>query len=156
MTCEDGGPRTAGPVLVSRLFISIDTLFAQLRRKASLGPNERVSIECLWEFGSMPMSELADRTAVTRAAVTTLVDRLEDAGLVLRDGDLDDRRRTMVGLSDAGRELCMLSTRSWFESVGDVFGDLSPEVWAQAAPLFEALTEATRLEADHMRGSTGS
>lgn len=143
--------RVAGPLLTTRLFVSVDALFSQLRREAGLGPNERVAVECLWEFGAMPMSELADRTAVTRAAVTTLVDRLEKTGIVVRDGDLNDRRRTIVQLSAAGQELCAASTRPWLEALGEVFDELPPETWAQVEPLFGKLYETTRNETDRMR-----
>jgi DNA-binding MarR family transcriptional regulator len=146
--------RDGGPVLLTRLFVAIDALFSQLRRVASLGPNERVAVEVLWEFGAMPMSELADRIAVTRAAVTTLVDRLEHTGLLVRDGDIRDRRRTIVQLSDSGRDVCAQSTRPWLDALRDVFDELPDETWAQVGPLLGRLYEATRAECDRERGIT--
>jgi DNA-binding MarR family transcriptional regulator len=147
---------SAGPLLMARLFVSIDTLFSQLRREAGLGPNERVAVECLWEFGAMPMSELADRTAVTRAAVTTLVDRLEKTGIVSRDGDLNDRRRTIVQLGQAGHDLCASTTRIWMEALGEVFDGLPPATWAQVGPLLGQLYETTRATTNEARGLAAS
>jgi DNA-binding MarR family transcriptional regulator len=142
----------AGPLLATRFFVAADALFSQFRREAGLGPNERVAVECLWEFGAMPMSELADRTAVTRAAVTTLVDRLEKAGVVVRDGDLNDRRRTIVQLSHTGQELCVSVTRPWLDAMADVFADLTPAAWSEVAPLLTRLYDVTLRETDRARG----
>ncbi len=46
--------------------------------------------------GPMAAGELAQRTALTAGAVTGLVDRLEEAGLVRRTRDPVDRRRQVI------------------------------------------------------------
>lgn len=51
------------------------------------------------------MSELGRRIGLSRAAITTLVDRLTDLGYVVRTPDAEDRRRMRVVLTAAGREL---------------------------------------------------
>jgi len=50
-------------------------------------------------------AELADRTGVTRATITGLVDTLERAGLVTRTPHPKDRRMMSVGLTAAGERL---------------------------------------------------
>jgi DNA-binding MarR family transcriptional regulator len=47
-------------------------------------------------------AEIADRTGVTRATVTGLIDTLERAGLVARTPHSDDRRMTSVALTPRG------------------------------------------------------
>jgi len=53
----------------------------------------------------MKMSELGVRLGMSRAAMTTLVDRLEAAGWVARWTTTNDRRVTHVEITQAGREL---------------------------------------------------
>jgi DNA-binding MarR family transcriptional regulator len=48
-------------------------------------------------------AQLADATQVTRAAMTSRLDRLVDAGLVTRDVDPADRRRVLIRPTAAGR-----------------------------------------------------
>ena len=48
-------------------------------------------------------AQLADATHVTRAAMTSRLDRLVDAGLVTRDVDPADRRRVLIRPTAAGR-----------------------------------------------------
>src|SRR3979411_2523379 len=56
---------------------------------------------CQREGANAPLSpaEIADRTGVTRATVTGLIDTLERAGLVARTPHADDRRMTSVGIT---------------------------------------------------------
>ncbi len=59
---------------------------------------------CQREGREVPLSpaEIADRTGVTRATVTGLIDTLERAGLVARTPHSDDRRMTSVALTPRG------------------------------------------------------
>src|SRR5262249_43013122 len=50
-------------------------------------------------------AELAERTGVTRATITGLVDTLERAGLVTRKPHANDRRMMSVGLTTRGEKL---------------------------------------------------
>jgi DNA-binding MarR family transcriptional regulator len=47
-------------------------------------------------YGAMPAGRLAELTGLTTAAVTGIIDRLEQAGYVRRTNDPKDRRRTIV------------------------------------------------------------
>jgi DNA-binding MarR family transcriptional regulator len=55
--------------------------------------------------GPQTASAIAKQTALTPAAVTALIDRLEGRGLVQRRRDAADRRKVLVGASDRTREL---------------------------------------------------
>jgi DNA-binding MarR family transcriptional regulator len=50
----------------------------------------------LHSYGAMPAGRLAELTGLTTAAVTGIIDRLEQAGYVRRTNDPKDRRRTIV------------------------------------------------------------
>jgi DNA-binding MarR family transcriptional regulator len=74
-------------------------------------------------------AELADRTGVTRATITGLVDTLERAGLVTRTPHPDDRRMMSVELTPRGQEL---------------LSAILPEHFRQMAWLMAPLAEAER------------
>lgn len=57
---------------------------------------------------------LADTTLVTTGGITLRVDRLEQAGLVLRERDAEDRRVVYVQLTDQGLTLINDLTRAHF------------------------------------------
>jgi DNA-binding MarR family transcriptional regulator len=74
-------------------------------------------------------AELADRTGVTRATITGLVDTLERDGLVTRTPDLADRRMMSVRLTPKGERL---------------LGEILPSHFRRMAWLMEPLEEAER------------
>jgi DNA-binding MarR family transcriptional regulator len=54
---------------------------------------------------SVRVTDLSDRLLIRPPSVTTVVDRLERQGLVLREGSPSDQRVKEVRLTDAGRKL---------------------------------------------------
>lgn len=61
------------------------------------------------ETGPMKMSELSQRLLVSNGNATAVVDRMERDGMAARVPSDDDRRVTLVSLTEAGRR--------WFEGV---------------------------------------
>jgi len=59
----------------------------------------------LWEHGSQRLGEIADRLGLATHAVSPIIDRLEEAGLVRRAGDEIDGRVVRVEVTEAGSEL---------------------------------------------------
>ena len=50
----------------------------------------------LHRYGPMPAGRLSELTGLTTAAVTSIIDRLEQAGYAKRTNDPKDRRKTIV------------------------------------------------------------
>lgn len=57
------------------------------------------------EFGATTQTRLADRLGIGRAAIGSVIDRLERRQLVARHPNPDDRRVWLVDVSDDGRAL---------------------------------------------------
>ena len=60
--------------------------------------------------GSLPMKLIAARLQVHPTSVTNAVDRLQGAGLVTREPHPEDRRTTIVALTDEGRRVARAAT----------------------------------------------
>ena len=52
----------------------------------------------------MRMSEIAEKLVLSRGGTTKVIDRLEELGHVTRRPDPDDRRATLVEITDSGRQ----------------------------------------------------
>ncbi len=52
----------------------------------------------------MRMSEIAEKLVLSRGGTTKVIDRLEELGYVLRRPDPEDRRATVVEITDSGRD----------------------------------------------------
>lgn len=51
---------------------------------------------------ALTAGELADRLSLSSGAMTNRLDGLEEAGLIVRQRDPEDRRSVIIGLTDAG------------------------------------------------------
>lgn len=92
---------------VSRLARHLDLARRDCFARHGLESGEFDVLAALRRSGSpyeMSPGALAAETLVTSGTMTNRVDRLEGAGLVLRERAVDDRRGVRVRLTDAGRE----------------------------------------------------
>jgi DNA-binding MarR family transcriptional regulator len=80
-------------------------------RTASLSPQQHQALLAIRGFGSrLTVGELAERLAIKPNSAVGLVDRMVEAGLVLRQTDAKDRRRVELTLTTAAsRKLAELS-----------------------------------------------
>nr|WKF56394.1 hypothetical protein HUO10_000851 [Paraburkholderia busanensis] len=78
--------------------IAILTREAASHLGAALGlnPTDLAAMEQLMTNGPLPPTELAARLDVTTAGITQVIDRLERAGHVVRERQIDDKRRVLV------------------------------------------------------------
>ncbi|MEN6325387.1 MAG: MarR family transcriptional regulator [Syntrophomonas sp.] len=58
----------------------------------------------LSQHGFLMSSEIARRLDIEKGSITTLIDQLLEKGLVTRQIDPNDRRKSQVSLSESGRE----------------------------------------------------
>ena len=58
----------------------------------------------LWQRDNIPIRELSIKTQLSKSTLTTMLDRLENKGFLLR-GTGNDRRKIIVKLSDKSKKL---------------------------------------------------
>lgn len=91
--------------------------------------------------------ELAKQTLVTTGGLTLRVNRLEEAGLVLRERDPEDARVVYVTLSDAGRDLVDRVADAHFAELAHMLVGLDADQKAQLAGLLTVLEGSLRMAA---------
>ncbi|EST54696.1 MarR family transcriptional regulator [Brevibacillus panacihumi W25] len=93
-------------------------MFHQLiSEKMGLNATDHKCLDFLNRTGPVTAGQLAQLTGLTTGAITSVIDRLEQAGYVIRDKDPNDRRRVVV------------------KSV--------PEGAARISPLFQSVAQST-------------
>jgi DNA-binding MarR family transcriptional regulator len=109
---------------------SFDAFTAQMRRAFDMNAHERLAISLLWSRGPQTMTELGTGIPLSRAAVTTLVDRLEGARLVRRTSDQTDRRRTVVEITDEATVRMRPVIHAYMVELAQVVGRRTMDEWA--------------------------
>lgn len=74
-------------------------------RQLGLTPAQFDVIATLGNTQGMPLSELAQKTLITKGTLTGIIDRLEGKGLVRREVPVGDRRSFLAVLTPAGETL---------------------------------------------------
>jgi len=74
-------------------------------RQLGLTPAQFDVIATLGNTQGMPLSQLAQKTLITKGTLTGIIDRLEEKGLVRREVPVGDRRSFLAVLTPAGEAL---------------------------------------------------
>ena len=93
--------------LAVRLRLVIARTARRLRQQAGeeLSPSQAAALATIDRHGPLTPSELATRERIQRPTATRVIARLEEAGLLDRTSDPDDRRSCLVGVAPEGRRL---------------------------------------------------
>jgi DNA-binding MarR family transcriptional regulator len=91
---------------LSDAFWGVAHQLRHLRRETlapwDIAPSHSRALGVLTRHGAMRLSELSDRLHIAARSTTEVVDGLQDRGLVERHPDPEDRRATLVALTDEG------------------------------------------------------
>src|SRR4051812_18429548 len=91
---------------LSEAFWGVAHQLRHLRRETlapwDIAPSHSRALGVLTRHGAMRLSELSDRLHIAARSTTEVVDGLQDRGLVERRPDPQDRRATLVALTDEG------------------------------------------------------
>ena len=134
------------PDLASRLRLDISRMARRLRQEAGalLSPSQTAALATIERHGPLTPSELAERERVQRPTVTRVLALLEEAGLVDRAADPQDRRSSLVSISEDGRALLESARARKDAFLARRIDALEPadrEVLERAAALLERMLE---------------
>jgi DNA-binding MarR family transcriptional regulator len=141
-----GGPNT--DQLAADLGTSLEGVVALIRSLNTTHVMSRSAsgtLSTLQRGGPSRLTALAAREGVTQPAMTQLISRLENAGLVTREPDPGDGRVVLVTITEAGRSILALRRGERTERLSVLLARLAPEhqeTLAAAIPALEALTAA--------------
>ncbi|WP_165975270.1 MarR family winged helix-turn-helix transcriptional regulator [Actinomadura rubrisoli] len=139
-----GGPAGDVPGDVTTAVERVLSTAALLWSRADQGLEPAVSpiqlraVEAISRFGRLNLGGLAEELGAIPSSTSRLCDRLEAAGLIVRESAQADRREIIVRLSDQGERLQAELTRRRRAAVGEVLALMSP---ASRGRLIDALTE---------------
>jgi DNA-binding MarR family transcriptional regulator len=108
-----------------RLDVALATMHLEVSGQMGLTAAEVLALEILGMHGALGPSELGRRLHMTTGAVTALLDRLEERGLVVRERHPTDRRRLLVHLTAKGRSDTFDRLRPMAGEVGALADSLS-------------------------------
>ena len=94
-------------VLISlrRIIRAMDLHSKHLVKTSGLTTAQLLLMQTVQAGDGMTIGKLADRIHLSQATVTTILDRLAERGLIVREGSSEDKRKVHVKLTEQGTAL---------------------------------------------------
>jgi DNA-binding MarR family transcriptional regulator len=128
-------------------FERIVGLFRSLSPASGLSMTAAATLAGLERLGPQRLTLLAAREGVTQPAMTQLITRLEESGLVRRKPSPADGRVVLVAITEQGRATLAHRRSARAERLTGIIAQLSPDHRAAlvaALPALDALASVTR------------
>jgi len=122
-------------------------LFRSLSPASGLSMTAAATLAGIERLGPQRLTLLAAREGVTQPAMTQLISRLEEAGLVRREPSTEDGRVVLVAITDEGRATLARRRAARKERLSSIIAQLSPDhraALAIALPALDALASVPR------------
>lgn len=128
---------------LSEIFRGVARQLRQLSRETlapwDLSPSQSRPLGILSRHGVMRLSELSEHLHIAPRSATEVVDDLEQRGLVERQPDPNDRRATLVALTEHGNKVSAAIQSARNAEAEHFFGGLSAADRAHLARILREL-----------------
>jgi DNA-binding MarR family transcriptional regulator len=94
-----------GGFLIAKIHHLSGRIFSRMLKRygVDINPSQGRIMFVLWQEDALPIRELARRTSLGKSTLTSMLDRLEAAGLIVRERSETDRRVILVRRTEADR-----------------------------------------------------
>lgn len=129
-----------------RIIRAVALYSKELLRRRNLTTSQLATLRQLGRRGALSAGDLARGISVSQATITGIVDRLEKSGLLTRCRDSQDRRRVVIELTDAGREVVATSPPPLHERFVVRLAELPPEEREEIDRVLRRIVEMMEVE----------
>lgn len=129
-----------------RITRSMDISSRQLMSARGLSIPQLLCLQHLRDYGGLTSGALAKAMALSPPTITGILDRLELRGLINRERRPEDKRRVLVALTPAGRNLANAAPSSLEKQLGLALARLSR---SERIAMHEAIIQLERMIGSH-------
>ena len=110
-------------------------------------------LKLLEEIGELSLSELSRRLAAQNSSVTGIVDRMVQAGLVLREQSAEDRRVWRIRMTPKGAEIAARTQVLPWDLLREALGSLDRREKEQLTQILEKVAAHVAKQVESKNGS---
>jgi DNA-binding MarR family transcriptional regulator len=113
--------KSEGGYLISQIHQLSGRIFAKKLRELTIDINHAQGriIFALWKKDQIPINDLAKETSLSKSALTTMLERLEKSGHLVRKQSESDKRSTIICLTEKSS-----SMRNDYQKISEEMTDL--------------------------------
>ncbi|MBD2857541.1 MarR family transcriptional regulator [Spongiibacter sp. KMU-158] len=135
-------------IALRRVTRAIDLHSKHLMKTAGLTAPQMLILQSLRDHGDEIISNIANRVNLSQATVTSIIDRLEKRGLVVRERSKEDKRKVFACLTESGAELIRNAPTPLQDYFVRQFRDL--QEWEQMQLISSLQRVAQMMDAQHI------
>jgi DNA-binding MarR family transcriptional regulator len=122
-------PQREGGFLIAKIHQLAGRIFAQKLKEhqIDINPAQGRILFVLWQQDGIPIRELAQKTALGKSTLTSMLDRLEAGGYLRRVPAPNDRRKILIERTDKDRALQDLYNQVSAEMTALFYEDFSEQ-----------------------------
>ena len=92
-------------IALRKIIQAIDLNSRQLVKRVGLTGPQLVILREIASFGEVTAGEIAQAVSLSQATVTGIMDRMEKRGLIARKRSEQDKRKIMIRITEAGKDI---------------------------------------------------
>jgi DNA-binding MarR family transcriptional regulator len=138
-------------IALRRIIRATDLYSRRLSREAGLTAPQLLILQAIARQGEMTMGDIAAEVSLSQATVTTILDRLESRGLVVRERGASDKRRVYAQVTAGGLDLIAEAPEPLQETFVRRFSALKD--WEQSQIISAVERIASMMDADDIDAS---
>lgn len=137
MTREDLSLKTL--TILLRASSSVSSMLKKDMQSYGLNPTEFTVMEVLYSKGAQPIQIIGNKVLLASSSITYVIDQLEKKNFVERKQNENDRRVTLVSLTQQGQEFMEKNFPNHSSIIQELFGDLTYEQLEQLSELLKVV-----------------
>lgn len=126
-------------IRLNRCAESLNHNLEAVMKQGNLSGSQFGVLEVLLHIGPLAQGEISKRLLKSSANLTQVLDNLEERGLITRTRPATDRRKLIIDLTPAGRELIMERMPVQVQAIVQALSALTPEEQATLGTLCRKL-----------------
>jgi DNA-binding MarR family transcriptional regulator len=128
--------------LLRSLILTSDEYRHDFARRAGIGMTDATALGHLFHDGPQNLGHIAGRLNLTPGAVTALADRMAAAGYLTRTPHPNDRRQSLIGLTQSGTRLMKQAYDTFASDIDHAIADAKPAHRRELCILLSRVTAA--------------
>ncbi|WP_299018175.1 MarR family transcriptional regulator [uncultured Photobacterium sp.] len=135
-------------IALRQIIRAIDLHSRKLNKVAGLTGPQLVLMRAIRDSGEVTIRQLSNNTNMSQATATTILDRLEKRGLVIRERSKLDKRKVHAYLTEQGKDVLAKAPLPLQENFVSRFQEL--EDWEQSLLLSSVQRISSMMNAEHL------
>ncbi|MGL5676430.1 MAG: MarR family winged helix-turn-helix transcriptional regulator [Cellulosilyticaceae bacterium] len=132
--------------LIKEIYGSMNTTIGQEMKESGLTPQQIMIIKVIAHEKEVTLSRICGELSLAKATVSGSIQRLEEAGYIVKEKKATDKRNTYISFSEKGRQFAQAFRKEMNQSFCKVFEKLTQDEVREIESALKLLSDKIKEE----------